>query len=106
VSLTETIDGAIKRFGGSERLAQEIEVEWNWKKRTSTRKWVRKNKGGHKYYFSDIINLETGIFYSNGSEAARAAGIPFGTLHNYLKGNRKNKTQFIRLPHERKSHCT
>lgn len=39
-----------------------------------------------------IVDIETGIFFINVSDASESYGINRNTLKNYLNGNRKNKT--------------
>lgn len=44
-----------------------------------------------------VLNLETGIFYQSSREAAFYNNINPRTLHGYLSGQRKNKTNFINV---------
>ena len=42
-----------------------------------------------------VINLETGIYYCNISDAAESYSINRNTLKGYLSGKRKNKTNLV-----------
>lgn len=42
-----------------------------------------------------IINLETGIFYENVSQAAKSVGLKYNRLRAYLYGYRKNRTSLF-----------
>lgn len=51
----------------------------------------------HENFYRGIIVLDTntGIFYESIREAAQAFGLNRGTLKDYLRGKRKNKTSMV-----------